>query len=51
MSPNSKNAKAICLECSKIYVRCATECEKHDSEHMKAYATDCRKAAKMCNEM
>lgn len=47
MSRSSRFIPALARTCLEICEACATECEKHDSEHCKKCAIACRTAAAM----
>lgn len=51
MTLNSVTVKNECEQCAKACEACATECDKYTTNHHKKCATDCRKAAKLCNEI
>jgi glutamine synthetase adenylyltransferase len=51
MKLNSDSAKNVCAECTKICDKCARECDKFGTNEFKNCAKNCRKTAKLCNEI
>lgn len=50
LATDYKNVQGLVDYCQQVCGECATECEKHDSQHCKDCAEACRKCEQACKE-